>query len=54
LLHQGLSQAHYEKVIDLAEDADPDEIRASNKFGLVTIAIPRNTDHLPRRIAVEH
>ena len=53
-LHQGLSQAHFEKVFDLAEDADPDGIRASIKFGLVTIAIPRNTDHLPRRIAVEH
>lgn len=53
LLHQGLGQLHFEKVFELTEDADPDAIRASIKFGLVTIEIPRTTDHLPRRITVE-
>ena len=54
LLHQGLGEGHFEKIFELTEDADPDAIRASIKFGLVTIEIPRLTDHLPRRIAVEH
>ena len=54
LLHQGLGEPHFEKVFDLTEDADPDAIRASIKFGLVTIEIPRKTGQLPRRIAVEH
>lgn len=58
LLHEGLGEGlgdgHFEQVFDLTEDADPDAIRASIKFGLVTILIPRKTDQLPRRIAVEH
>ena len=54
LLHQGLGELHFEKVFELTEDADPDAIRASIKLGLVTIEIPRKTDQLPRRIAVEH
>ena len=54
LLHEGLGEGHFEQVFDLTEDADPDAIRASIKFGLVTILIPRKTDQLPRRITVEH
>ena len=54
LLHEGLGEGHFEQVFDLTEDADPEAIRASIKFGLVTILIPRKTDQLPRRIAVEH
>ena len=54
LLHEGLGEGHFEQVFDLTEDADPDAIRASIKFGLVTISIPRKTDQLPRRIVVEH
>ena len=53
LLHQGLGEGHFEQMFDLTEDADPDAIRASTKFGLVTISIPRKTDQLPRRIAIE-
>ena len=54
LLHEGLGEGHFEQVFDLTEAADPEAIRASIKFGLVTILIPRKTDQLPRRIAVEH
>jgi len=54
LLHEGLGEGHFEQVFDLTEDADPEAIRASIKFGLVTILIPRKTDQLPRRITVEH
>lgn len=54
LLHEGLGEGHFEQVFDLTEDADPEAILASIKFGLVTILIPRKTDQLPRRIAVEH
>jgi HSP20 family molecular chaperone IbpA len=53
LLHQGLGEGHFEQMFDLTEDADPDAIRASTKFGLVTISIPRKADQLPRRIAIE-
>ena len=54
LLHQGLGNTCFEGTFDLSEDADSDAIRASIKNGLVTIEIQRTTDHLPRRIAVEH